>query len=139
MPGKQYKGKRGAKGDPAWKMIGPKGNKTRFFRGGKKLTYGKALRMRGKSSYRRFARVYVLARLHALDGVPVDARTSKALIWADRYFAKTKPGTVKGKRVATSAKAKKQRRAIGRHAKSLKRFSKGAKHYKSPSCGSRYA
>ena len=120
-PSKHYDGKRGAKSDPVWKKIGPKGMKTRFFRAGKRVSYGKVMRG-GKSPYRKLARVYVMAKLHALSGVPVDARTSKAMVWSDRYLSKNGP------------KAKKQRKLMAKHAKVLKRFVKRAKGYRGPSC-----
>lgn len=120
-PSKRYEGKRGAKGDPAWRMIGRKGMKTRFFKAGEKVSYGKVMRG-GKSPYRRLARVYVMAKLYALSGAPVDARTSKAMVWTDRYLSKNGP------------KAKKQRKLMAKNAKVLKRYSKRAKGYQGPGC-----
>jgi hypothetical protein len=133
-PGSQYKGKRGAKKDPAWALIGPKGHKTPFWVAGKKLTYGRVVRRPSRGRVHQLAQAFGTAKLYALSGSSVDARTSRALVWADRYFNASKHARKQSKRASARAQAKKQRGLVAKNTRALKRFNKLAKRRGSPAC-----
>ena len=134
-PSDEYKGKRGAKTDPAWTLIGPAGRKTPFYELGTKMTYGKVVRRPGKGRSMKLAKVFAIAKLYVLSGSAVDARTSRAMLWSDRHFTDGSTGSTPTRRSTARAAALRQRKQIAKNTRVLKRFNRASTRQHGADCG----
>ena len=126
-----FEGRRGAKRDPAWKLIGPRGWRTPFYAERAKPTYGKVLRRPSKGRHGRLAKVFVLAKLHALSGSPVGAPAVRAFVWSEHYLAAAGSSTPK---LLSQVGLRKQKKLMAKHTRSLKRFVKVSKRARPGGC-----